>query len=206
MVPIRRGIGPSCHPPASSALTWSALHPSALTFPHQPGHVVLGRAEEAAISKQLAIRLVQHERTRTVGPVDAERFEHWPPPASKPEDDQALADAITKAARSAGATTEHKTGGRTSTGAEANYGGMSSVIDAFQIVEFGWNMVEGMATVGGCATFLGGSMAKLKSWKAGRPGRTIEIDYKGQKLKIEDGQSVEDVVRQIETLAASKQA
>ena len=166
----------------------------------------MGIAEDAAISEQLTIRLVQHERTRTVGPVDAERIEHWPPPASNPADDEALADAIARAARSAGAKAEHKTGGRTSTGSEANYGGMSSVIDAFQIVQFGWNMVEGMATIGGCAAFLGGSMAKLNSWKSGRPGRSIEIDYNGQKLKIEDGQSAEDVVRQIETLVVGKQA
>lgn len=83
---------------------------------------------------------------------------------------------------------------------------MSSVIDAFQVIQFGWNMIEGMATVGGCAAFVGGSMSKLKSWKAGRPGRSIEIDYLGQKLKIEDGQSVDDVVRQIEALVAQRSA
>ena len=57
--------------------------------------------------------------------------------------------AIAKAADATGATAEHTTGGRASTGSEANYGGMSSVIDAFQVIQFGWNIIEGMATVGG---------------------------------------------------------
>lgn len=152
------------------------------------------------MSEELRIELIQYETVRSVGPVDAEHIERWPPKAKNPSLDIGLKSKIAVEAKSHGASTESSRKANHTTGSEVNYGGMSSVMDTYEILSVAWPLVEGVAAVGGCTAFVKAGFDKLREWREGREGRSVNIHYKGKTIAIRDGQSVEEVVAQIDGL------
>jgi hypothetical protein len=150
------------------------------------------------------IRLIQHQETKTVGPVDAEQEYVSPGPSVDPKRDAEIEKLLEAEAAAAGLRFERDKQSSSSHPEIPHHGGFATVYTVIEHIKLAGPYFAYMGgAAAGVAVFVRNTLGSITEWQKLRNGRSVEISVGKNVVKVTDGQDLVEVLKNIQVSLAS---